>query len=211
MSALTFLSVDTCPDTSRFLDGLTQTVREHIPSLSMLQIMYVPPDQSWDFERACTALLRAFGGLRALYIQCEDCGKIDVAAILNHGSTLRVLLVVTGTVHRRNPDMCFSAADITRLASVCPRIQQLCLNIFDLAPGASEDLAGSHIKAFPDVVVPQTHFEAALGAIAKMPSLQTLRLPDSRIFRIGTDQGGDMAPGIDLWVAQGNQQLRFRT
>jgi hypothetical protein len=106
--------------------------------------------------------------------------------------------------------MCFSAADITRLASVCPRIQQLCLNIFDLAPGASEDFAGFHTKAYSDVVVPQTHFEAALGAIAKMPSHQTLRLPDPRIFRIGTDQEGDMAPGIDLWVAQGNQQLRFQ-
>ncbi|KAI8943398.1 hypothetical protein NX059_001410 [Plenodomus lindquistii] len=98
-----------------------------------------------------------------------NCGRIDVDGIVNHGETLTSLLVVDDT------------ADLEKIAIACPRLQQFCLNLYELDSDRPEN---DIIERDPSSGGDQpTESEQALRAVASIGSLEVLWLTNPPNYR----------------------------
>jgi hypothetical protein len=150
------------------------------PSLRELGLVGMSEPASGDFISQLQLFLLSFHGLHKLHIQCGNCIKINVDDIVNHGETLTELLVVNGGIHRQDSTRCFNAEDLQKVATACPRLERLCLNLYEIVPDVPE---GDFLGPYPTIPSDSTEFEKALIAIASIRSLKWLRLTNPPNYR----------------------------
>jgi hypothetical protein len=92
-----------------------------------------------------------------------------VKSIRNHGKTLTDLAIFNGNMFRMEKAKCMGAADIKEIASTCPKIEQLCLNLYELDPDEPE---GEVLGPPPNISFQPTAFESALSAITSMETFE---------------------------------------
>ncbi|KAF2826082.1 hypothetical protein CC86DRAFT_293264 [Ophiobolus disseminans] len=71
---------------------------------------------------------------------------------------------------------CFSGKDLSRIATSCPKLEQLSLDLYSLVPGNVDAPNYDIIGRAPNSTQAPSEFEVALNAIASMPNLHTLRI-----------------------------------
>jgi hypothetical protein len=208
MMALRKLTIEDCPAQGiiRLFEALTHSFASGDPQLKSLQIKQTIRTKSGLFADTLNALLLSFRGLQELFIYDGDCRKVDVAAVVNHGSTLKTLILLKGDPHKFDP----VKPEIIDMLSHCLNVEQLCMDLYDLQHNKCE---GDN----PDFVAPpSTHssarspLEAAFTTIATLPKLHTLRITDSKIHRCGTDADLDITDMQLRRMGNGSQRYQFQ-
>jgi hypothetical protein len=183
--ALQKLTIDECINSSALLGALGTKMTTGRTQLRKLRIVRLQEETTDDFIQSILLLLLAFQGLEQLHIHCYNCAKIAIEGILNHGETLKCLVIVNGSIYREDKDRCMGAADMQQIAAACPRLEHLCLNLYEIDPDKPEgDVLGPH----PSISFEPTEFEGALSAIATLPSLRILRFTNAPDYRKAYDR-----------------------
>ncbi|CAO2648631.1 Nn.00g078980.m01.CDS01 [Neocucurbitaria sp. VM-36] len=178
--ALVELTIDGTFGVTELLAAAAFKFAESEPSLRKLRIVKLGLQATDEFFQSLLLLLLAFNGLLQLHIQCDDSNKVDVDGIVNHGETLKDLLIVNGGIHRIDKSKCMSVADFEKIALACPNIEQLCVNLYEITPDKLEDdVLGPH----PSMLFEPTDFEQALGCLASLRHLKILRLTNPPNYR----------------------------
>jgi hypothetical protein len=152
-----------------FLKALAKAFAEGKPALQSLRIVRHDAQGNDEFTQNLGLLLESFQGLRQLHVNCYGCDKIAVKSIRNHGKTLTDLAIFNGNMFRMEKAKCTGAADIKGIASTCPKIEQLCLNLYELDPDEPE---GEVLGPPPNISFQPTAFESALSAITSMETFE---------------------------------------
>jgi hypothetical protein len=126
MLALGRLNLDAFAGASKLLKTLASKFADGRPRLHELRITALPDQILEVFTTSLLLFLSSFRGLRHLTVHCTSCSKVDVDSITNHGITLKRLCVVNGGMNRQAKDRCFDAADLHKIATACPNLEQLC-------------------------------------------------------------------------------------
>jgi hypothetical protein len=178
--ALKELVLDGTTRVAGLLEAMRSEFQMRQPSLRELGLVGMSEPASGDFISQLQLFLLSFHGLHKLHIQCGNCIKINVDDIVNHGETLTELLVVNGGIHRQDSTRCFNAEDLQKVATACPRLERLCLNLYEIVPDVPE---GDFLGPYPTIPSDSTEFEKALIAIASIRSLKWLRLTNPPSYR----------------------------
>jgi hypothetical protein len=188
MLALGRLNSDAFAGASKLLETLASKFADGRPRLHKLRITALPDQISEDFTTSLLLFLSSFRGLRHLTVHCTSCSKVDVDSITNHGITLKTFCVVNGGMNRQAKDRCFDAADLHKIATACPNLEQLCLNLYEIDDDRNEsDILGPQ----PGITFQPNEFEQALCAIAAMPNLRILRLTNPPNYRNAYHRSGE--------------------
>ncbi|KAH4103590.1 hypothetical protein HBH98_011040 [Parastagonospora nodorum] len=191
---------------SRFLEAMAMEFTKGQPNLQKLNVR-MAAIQTPELATSLLLLLNSFYGLKMLTIHRTDCDKIDVDSLVHHGETLETLSIVNGGIHRRDVNKCFDASDMQKIATGCPNIRQLCLNLYEIAGDENEDdILG------PRQGVPYTpnEFEQALTAIAGMPKLRILRFTNPPNYRKAYFRNGELARFFHRNLQMGLERYSFQ-
>jgi hypothetical protein len=205
--ALSSLVLDTFAGAKGLLETLAAEFAGGHPGLRKLQITGLPDQVSDEFNTSLLGFLSSFCGLQQLKVQCTSCNKIHVDGIINHGNTLEELCIVNGGIHRQNEDQCFDAADLHKIATTCLKLEQLCLNLYEIDGDRNEsDVLGPQ----PGVAFQPNEFEQALCAIATMPKLRILRLTNPPNYRKAYHRPGEVTRFFPRALQSGTERQGFQ-
>lgn len=174
------LTLDAFAGASGLLESMALQFTKGNPGLRTLCISHLPAQTSAAFTTSLFLLLSSFRGLRSLLIQCVDCDKLDMDGIIQHSDTLEIIYFINGGIHRQSPGKSFDASDLQKLATGCLKVQQLCLNLYEIDDDRNES---DVLESQPGVPYTPNEFEQALTAIAGMPKLQILRFTNPPNYR----------------------------
>jgi len=205
--ALTELVLVDTGRVAELLEAMCSVFQKREPSLRKLRLLEMNEDASDDILPQLQLLLLSFHGLRQLHFECGDCVKVNVDGIINHGETLTDLLVVSGGVHRQDATKCMSAEDMRKIASACPNLEQLCLNLYEIDPDTPE---GDFLSPKSTISSASTEFENALSAIASMKSLRLLRLTNPPNYRKAYHRQGEFMRFFRRSLESGEQRYAFQ-
>ena len=172
-----------------------------------LRLLKINEDASDDILSQLELFLLYFHGLSQLHYQCDNCDKIDVDGIVNHGEILTDLLIVNGGIHRQDANKCMSAEDLRKVAIACPNLQQLCLNLYEIDPDTPE---GDFLSPKSATHSELTEFEKALSAIASMKALRLLRLTNPPNYRKAYHRQGEFMRFFRRSLESGEQRYAFQ-
>ncbi|KAI4912140.1 uncharacterized protein J4E92_010186 [Alternaria infectoria] len=205
--ALTELVLDGTARVAKLLESMGSDFQKREPSLRKLRLSKKNEGESNQTKSQLQLFLLSFHGLRQLHFECNDCTKIDVDAIINHGETLTDLLVVNGGMHRQDATKCMSAEDLRKVATACPNLEQLCLNLYEIDPDTPE---GDFLGPKTSVPSESTEFEKALSAIASMKALRLLRLTNPPNYRKAYHRQGEFMRFFRRSLESGEQRYAFQ-
>jgi hypothetical protein len=94
--SLQVLVLDETQGVAEILEAMCSEFQRQQPSLRRLRLIGMSGLDSDDFTSHLQLFLLSFHGLRQLHVHCDNCIKIDVDGIINHGETLTDLLLVNG-------------------------------------------------------------------------------------------------------------------
>lgn len=201
------LALDTFRGASELLEALSQQFAKGVPSLKRLQIVHLADQVTDDFTTSIFVFLTSFCGLQELVLQCTNCGKIDPDSIVNHGETLTRLTIINGGLHRENKARCFNATDLQKIATACPELERLSLNLYEIDPDRNEsDFLGPQ----SGVAFVPNEFEKALNAIASMPKLHSLRLTNPPNYRKVYHRPGEFYRWYARSLQNGTERFAFQ-
>ena len=205
--ALTELVLDGTARVAKLLEAMGSDFQKREPSLRKLRLSKKNEGESNQTKSQLQLFLLSFQGLRQLHFECNDCTKIDVDAISNHGETLTDLLVVNGGIHRQDATKCMSAEDVQKIAIACPNLEQLCLNLYEIDPDTPE---GDFLGLKSAILSESTEFEKALSAIASMKALRLLRLTNPPNYRKAYHRQGEFMRFFRRSLESGEQRYAFQ-
>jgi len=205
--ALQELKLDTFTGTSKLLEALASQFTHGQPCLKKLHIVRLAEQATEGVFASLLLLLTSFCGLQSFQLQCVNCDKVDVDGIINHGETLESLLVVNGGIHREDKARCYNASDLQKIATACPQLQNLCLNLYEIDPNRYEsDVLGLQ----SDASHAPNAFEQALDVIATMSNLRFLRLTNPPNYRKAYSRPGVFVRWHTREVQSGAERYAFR-
>ncbi|KAI4638300.1 hypothetical protein J4E93_010300 [Alternaria ventricosa] len=205
--ALTELVLVDTGRVAELLEAMCFEFQKRETSLRKLRLLLMNEDASNDIRSQLELFLLSFHGLSQLHYQCDNCDKIDIDGIINHGETLTDLLVVNGGVHRQDATECMSAEELGKVAIACPNLEQLCLNLYEIDPDTPE---GDFLGPKTSVLSESTEFEKALGAIASMKALRLLRLTNLPNYRKAYHRQGEFMRFFRRSLESGEQRYAFQ-
>jgi hypothetical protein len=176
-------------DASRLFEAMAAEFTKGHPGLRTLDVKDRAEQVSEKFVTSLCLLLFSFQGLRSLRLQLINCNKLDVDSIVNHGKTLKALHIVNGGFQRQDASRCLDALDMHKIATACPKLEQLCLNLYEIDEDRNEsDVLGPQ----PGIAFTPNEFENALIAIASMPVLSILRFTNPPNYRKVFHRSGEL-------------------
>lgn len=132
MLALQAITLKNLAGASRLFEALAMRFAIGCPALKKLRIAFLSEQSSAEFFTSLVVLLNSFSSSQVLELEYENCEKLDVDSIVNHGGTLKILSVINGGIHRQVVDRFFDSSNLRKTTTGCPSIQQLCLNLYEI-------------------------------------------------------------------------------
>ncbi|KAH7411879.1 hypothetical protein DE146DRAFT_603328 [Phaeosphaeria sp. MPI-PUGE-AT-0046c] len=201
------LTLDTFTGAEELFEAMASQFGNGKPCLKKLFITNLPRQTTEQFVVSFFVFLASFSGIQKLYLRCEDCHKIDVDGIANHGEHLKYLFIVNGGIHRKDSERCFDASDLQKLAIACPKLEYLCLNLYEIdSDGNESDVLGAQVG----VDFNPNGFEEALRAVAGMKSLRTIKLTNPPEYRKAFHRPGDFLRYFFRNLQEGTERYRFQ-
>ncbi|KAH7089490.1 hypothetical protein FB567DRAFT_559025 [Paraphoma chrysanthemicola] len=204
---LRVLKLDVTSGMGSLFKALASSFAQKEVSLRHLRINRLPKAEAEEVHESLLLFLTSFCGLKTIWIQCDDCSKISTDGIINHGETLKILFIVNGGVHRQDKTKCMVAGDLQQIATACPELQQLCLNLYEIDPDRNEsDILGPQ----PGVTYVANDFEEALQAIASMPKLKVLRFTNPPNYRQTYFRPGELFRWFPRSLQSGTERMAYK-
>jgi hypothetical protein len=193
-------------ETSRLFEELAAIFSKGRPSLKLLHVDSQAEQESEELVTSLSSLLSSFQGLQSLRFQCKNCKKLDVGGIVNHGETLKTRFIVNGGIHRQDATRCLVPLDLHKIATACPNLEQLCLNLYKIDEDRDES----------DILGPQScvdftpcEFEKALIVIASIPKLSVLRFTNPPNYRQVFHSTGELLRSFRRSLLSGSERYGF--
>jgi hypothetical protein len=193
--------------TSGFLKALSEEYSKGHSRLARLRISALTSQTPAGISMSLGMFLSSFRGLQSLLLQFNTSEKLYVDSIVHHGETPRTLCIVNGTIHRQDATASFDASDLLKVATGCPQLRQLCLNLYEIDPDHNEsDVLGPQA----DRLYTPNEFKQALSAIASMPKLQVLRFTNPHNYRKAYHRPGDIVQYFQRNLQSGIERQGFQ-
>jgi hypothetical protein len=203
--ALNEFTLDTFSGATDLFEALEAQFKRSGPCLKRLRIVRLPEQVTEEFTTSLYLLLMSFCGLHQFHLQCTNCHKVEVNGILNHGESLKDLMVVNGGIHREDKTRCLDASDLQKIATACTELEQLCINLYEVDVDRNESDVLHPQQGAPDEI----GFEQALAAIAQMPNLEVLCLTNPPNYRKAFHRPGDLMRFFHRSLQGGEQRYAF--
>jgi hypothetical protein len=194
-------------ETSRLFDAFAAEFSKGCPSLKSLHVNDQVEQESDELITSLQLLLDSFQGLQSLRLQCRNCNKPDIDGIVRHGESLKALYIVNGGLHREDASRCRDALDLRSIATACPKLEQLCLNLYDIDEDRTEsDVIGPR----PGISFVPNELEKALIAIASMAKLSILRFTNPPNYWQAFHRPGELLDYFHHNLQSGIERHGFR-